>query len=189
MATNVLELTAGQIGEFYGIKPAELRGRERGMRIMDVRRIFVGLAQGAGESISAIARFLNRDRSTILHLLRTHQYFYNTYPDYANKVNRVKQELQSKYKLHPFMKQVTFPKQPDLWPEQYTDLFLIDESEDIENVQQSVQVALDGADSPVHLFEGRMVFTDSQLLVDELKDVLYGAEIAFQHTHIPEHYG
>jgi hypothetical protein len=84
---------------------------------------------------------------------------------------------------------VRFPEEPALWPETYTDCFAFDLNAALGDINECVRAAfLQSGESP-HTMQGRCLFTDSQAMVDCLKDEAYGYEIAFRHTHIPERNG
>ena len=86
--------------------------------------------------------------------------------------------------IHP---EVRFARVPPLWPETYTDLYKIDLSADAEEVNEAIEtVTRHVEDAYYHYDENfRLFYTDAQYLVDDLREALYGMEIAYQHNHFP----
>ncbi|MEO0626656.1 MAG: hypothetical protein AAFY91_06685 [Bacteroidota bacterium] len=88
------------------------------------------------------------------------------------------------------MSHINFHDDPDLWPEEWTDCFQIDLNANTKDVGKSL---LDAAKQSnvannqdfVVFPQHHILFTSHQYFVDCIKDELYGAEIAFSHTHIP----
>lgn len=187
---KVLPLIAGVIEKQTGVSLEDLQGKNRQRPLTDARKLLIAAGRDLEMSYAEIGRFLNRHYATMIELYKGHQNLVDVDEEYAAQVAAFNTELHSNYKLNlTSMKIVKFAPEPDLWPEQYTDLFQINEDARTEDVNAAISEALVAADTPLHERTDRQVFTDSQTLVDELKDALYGYEIPFRHTHIPAHYG
>lgn len=87
------------------------------------------------------------------------------------------------------MPKIEFRKEPPLWPEEYTDFFNINtnayEGELKEGVERALENFEHGCD---YLFiNSTQIAVENQLAVFELMEMLYGLEVAYQHTHIPKY--
>lgn len=72
-----------------------------------------------------------------------------------------------------------------LWPEMYTDYFNFATNANADELTECLHKAQSNAGEAVMYRQGHHLFTDDQVLVQELKEMLYAFEIAYQHTHIP----
>lgn len=89
------------------------------------------------------------------------------------------------------MQPINFREEPPLWAEQYTDLFNFEIKTDSELLKQAVGKSVETFETGTDYYklENGCIAVDNQLLVDELKEQLYGFEIVYRHTHIPQFYG
>lgn len=173
------------------IEVADIMGKSRKSRLAEARRIVSGISRRFGWNLARIGRAMNRDHSTVMYQIEKFEHFLKNEDDYRDLVEQVQKKLQTIFKATNIMnmKKVNFETAPNLWPEEFTDHFVFDGNSDKELLEECLEHAIEEADNPIYELRGLHLFTDSQILVDALKDQLYGYEIAFQHTHIPEYYG
>lgn len=67
-ARNPLDDVAVEISEEHGLLVADIRGNMRSRKIMAARKAFTRLAAERGYSTRQLAKYLNRDHTTILNL-------------------------------------------------------------------------------------------------------------------------
>lgn len=162
---------------------------------VDARRVATYVARHLGYTYEQIGTGINRHHATVISL-------YNSYNDLAPHTPRM--QAARKHVMRQLRKitkatiqkmdeiknrAVSFQPEPKLWPETWTDCFTVCSNSNSNNVDEAISEAVTNADVPSYERQGNHIFTDNQLLADELKDSLFGYEIAFRHTHIPEHYG
>lgn len=165
--------------------------------IVDARRIIVIIGRDLGYSLQAIGQSMGRHYSSIIHLESTYKDLFDTdltfraHALHALKAFNLIIQLSKKSESMDNSK-LTFAPEPELWPEEWTDIFSFDQKKLAENkdlILDCILTAAKNAGNPIYKIHLGHVFTDHQVMVDELKDELYGAEIPFRHIHIPEYYG
>jgi hypothetical protein len=173
------------------VEVTDIMGKSRKSRFAEARRIVSGISRRFGWNLARIGKAMNRDHSTVMYQIDKFEHFLKNEDEYRDLVEQVQKKLKTIFKATNIMnmKKVNFEEAPNLWPEEYTDHFVFDANSDKELLEECLDNAIEAADTPIYELRGLHLFTRSQILVDELKDQLYGYEIAFQHTHIPEFYG
>lgn len=176
--------------EIFNIDLTQLKGKAKNPYFVDARRVFATIAKEYGYTTLKTGEYLGKDHSTIVYYLKKQEDLITYDADLRKKQDGTRTKLRSYFRsTKEVMTKVDFEPAPNLWPEQYTDHFVVCNRATGESVNAAIKEALIAADIPTYDRQGTHVFTSNQLLVDELKDALYGAEIPFIHTHIPEHYG
>lgn len=86
---------------------------------------------------------------------------------------------------------VNFNKEPDMWPEEFTDLFSFDTNATPAQVEECISGAVRRVNSNSHYkqLNSHQFVSNDQIFVEELGDSAYGCELIFQHTHIPKSFG
>jgi len=157
-------------------------------KVTDARRAVAMIGKQQGYSLNKIGRAINKHHSSVHHYQVTGQSFVNQDDPFKGKLHDTVRELN--INIATIMKSFSFEPGPPLWPEQYTDYFTFDVNTEEHKIANCIKEAVAEAAEPTYETRGvRHLFTDNQVLVDELKDAAYGYEIPFQHVHVPEHYG
>lgn len=185
------------VSRAMGLSFESVYSSSRKPAVVDARRIIVIIGRELGYSLQAIGQSMGRHYSSIIHLERTYKDLFDTdltfraHALHALKAFNLIIQL-SKSEERMDNSKLTFAPEPELWPEEWTDAFSFDLQQlekDRASIEDAINAASERADNPPHAFALGHVFTSHQVLVDELKDQLYGAEIPFRHIHIPEYYG
>jgi hypothetical protein len=165
------------------VSEKDISSQKRKSNIVDARKMYCLLCSQFDFTLTQIGDPINRHHSSVIHLRKSGEdlmkydvRFKELYGKVQPLVNKAAES------------EIKFDKAPPLWPEEWTDHFVLNSNSDKDLKEQAVITAATEAGEPIYQVEGNHVYTNSQKMVDDLKDQLYGYEIPFQHTHIPEHY-
>jgi len=188
-----MQLVIALAARVTGLSYARIQSIRRDQDTMTARLFVIGVARRRGISSQVIGRSLNRDHSTVIYGWRKYKQYYNEDADFRRKAEKIRTALDdflTATTTYTMAKKIpTFAPEPPLWPDSFTDLFRIDLNADLVYLD-CVEHAASETGDPYYWDEpGRFLMTSSQMFVDALKEQLYGAEVAYEHLHIPEHYG
>lgn len=185
---NIVDATV----DTTGISFAEIEGRSRKVKIVDARKIVVGLARMKGLSFPAIGKGLNRDHSSIIYLNKEFENLLKYDEQFKADSEAVAKKLKvAKLKRIIAMKKVQFKSVPPLWPEEHTTFFNFDLNADPTEIKDCViQAAVETATpkTEFELLNDFQLVTSSQVMVESLVTFAFGYDIAYNHFFIPADY-
>lgn len=169
--------------EVTGVPEKAILSQGRREAVADARKIVASIAYQNGMTLQAIGTALNRHHSSVLYSIGAVEALTTTDDKFRHWITEVRSRINGK--KTQIMSKIKFDDGPLLWPEAYTDHFVFAEEVDMQTLDECLQGASREAGEPPYYRKDRHVITDSQMLVDELKDAAFGYELPFQHTHIP----
>ncbi|RME95482.1 MAG: hypothetical protein D6772_13095 [Bacteroidetes bacterium] len=186
-----IEMIAITVAYLLNIDLGDLRSERRESKLTEARHMVIGLADYNGLEVDLAASYLNRHRTTSYNSLERFNALYETDPNYQAATIKARNFIISILNATTIdMKRPLFAPEPDLWPEGHTDLFTLDIGKTEDDRRMAIEAAVATCGEPIYDNLNLLhIATSDQVLVDELKDQLYGCEIAYVHRHIPEHYG